>query len=312
MRLPGRLTKPTVRLSVALLTGVLTGAVVAAGTAHATSNGVLIANAGTHKCLTVQGGSTNGLTPIVQMPCTGAFGQHWIFLGSSGGIRQVYSLDTGQCLLITAFQNFGRVVQDFCGTGDAGLFWSITDFDVPFPQRRILLKSYTMNFCLDLENGLPDDGLPLQVWQCNPNTNNQRWDVTTPPPSVGKTGQILGLAFKCVDVAGGSNNNGTTVQLFTCNGTNAQQWNFPGDNTIHALGKCLDVSGGGTANGTRVQLWDCNGTGAQQWLSTYTSELFNPQSNRCLDVTGGNPQDSTPLQISDCTDAPNQHWTIPT
>jgi hypothetical protein len=311
MKLPGRLAKLTGRLSVAALTGVLAAAAVATGTAHAANNGVLIANTGTGKCLSVQGGSTNELTPIVQMPCTGAFGQHWIFLGSSGGIRQVFNLDTGQCLLITGFQNFGRVVQDFCGTGDAGLFWSITEFNVPFPQKRILLKSYTTNFCLDLENGLPDDGLPLQVWQCNSNTNNQRWDVTTPPAPVGKTGLIFGLAFKCVDVAGGSNNNGMRVQLFTCNGSNAQQWNFPGDGTIRALGKCLDVSGGATANGTRVQLWDCNGTGAQQWWSTLGGELFNPQSTRCLDVTGSNPNDSTPLQIFDCTAAPNQLWTIP-
>jgi len=30
-------------------------------------------------------------------------------------------------------------------------------------------------FSLDLEDGRHDVGLPIQVWQCNPNTSNQKW-----------------------------------------------------------------------------------------------------------------------------------------
>ena len=40
----------------------------------------------------------------------------------------------------------------------------------------------------------------------------------------GGGGQITGLAGKCVDVAGAANANGTPVQLYDCNGTNAQRW----------------------------------------------------------------------------------------
>ena len=68
----------------------------------------------------------------------------------------------------------------------------------------------------------------------------------------------------CVDVAGANSANGTRVQLWTCNGSGAQQWTVGTDGTIRALGKCMDVAGA-TANGTQIQLWDCNGTGAQQW-----------------------------------------------
>ncbi|MFL6072379.1 MAG: ricin-type beta-trefoil lectin domain protein [Mycobacteriales bacterium] len=128
----------------------------------------------------------------------------------------------------------------------------------------------------------------------------------------GATGQITGLAGKCVDVAGASSANGTQVQLYTCNGTGAQQWTVGTDGTVRALGRCLDVSGAGTANGTRVQLYDCNGSGAQQWTFTSGHDLVNPQANRCLDVTGNTSADGTPLQIWDCTGAANQKWTIPT
>jgi Ricin-type beta-trefoil lectin domain len=130
-------------------------------------------------------------------------------------------------------------------------------------------------------------------------------------PAQAATGAITGLAGKCADVAGANSANGTQVQLYTCNGTGAQQWTVGTDGTVRALGKCLDVAGAGTANGTKVQLYDCNGTGAQQWTYTSGHDLVNPQANRCLDVTGNTSADGTPLQIWDCTGAANQKWTAP-
>ncbi len=125
------------------------------------------------------------------------------------------------------------------------------------------------------------------------------------------SGAIIGYGGKCVDVAGASSANGTRVQLYTCNGTNAQQWTVGADNTIRALGKCLDVAAAGIANGTRVQLWDCNGTGAQRWTAT-AGQLINPNANKCLDATGPSSADGTPLQIWTCTGGANQIWTLPT
>jgi hypothetical protein len=130
-------------------------------------------------------------------------------------------------------------------------------------------------------------------------------------PAEAATGQITGYAGKCVDVSGANSADGTQIQLWTCNGTVAQQWNVGSDGTIRALGKCMDVTYGGTANGTRTWLWGCNGTGAQQWRYDSSRRLVNPQSGRCLDVTGWNSADGTPLQIWDCHDGDNQKWTLP-
>jgi chitinase len=130
--------------------------------------------------------------------------------------------------------------------------------------------------------------------------------TTTPPPAGG--GTITGYGGKCVDVAGAASANGTTVDLYTCNGTNAQQWTAS-SGTLRALGKCLDVASAGTANGSRVQLYDCNGTGAQQWTAS-GSQLLNPASGKCLDATGPSSADGTPLQIWTCTGAANQSWTL--
>jgi beta-glucanase (GH16 family) len=129
--------------------------------------------------------------------------------------------------------------------------------------------------------------------------------------SGGNTGEITGYGGKCVDVQGASSADGTPVQLYQCNGTNAQRWTMASDGTIRALGKCLDVRYGGTADGTRVQLWTCNGTGAQKWQYTSIRELYNPQSGKCLDVTDWNTADGTPLQIWSCSGNANQKWTVP-
>ncbi|GAB2670523.1 ricin-type beta-trefoil lectin domain protein [Kribbella swartbergensis] len=133
--------------------------------------------------------------------------------------------------------------------------------------------------------------------------------VSTLGSSSGGT-PITGLAGKCVDVAAANTADGTQVQLYDCNGTNAQQWTRPGDGTIRALGKCLDVNAGSVADGAKVQLWTCNGTAAQQWVYTSGRDLVNPQANKCLDVTGNNSANGTPLQLWTCTGAANQKWTV--
>ncbi|MDQ1743815.1 MAG: glucosylceramidase [Pseudonocardiales bacterium] len=123
------------------------------------------------------------------------------------------------------------------------------------------------------------------------------------------TGAITGFGGKCVDVAGANPANGTQVQLWTCNGSSAQQWTV-GTGATQALGKCLDVAGAGTANGTRVQLFDCNGSGAQQWTAT-GGQLVNPNSGKCLDATRVSSADGTPLQIWTCGGGANQQWALP-
>jgi len=125
------------------------------------------------------------------------------------------------------------------------------------------------------------------------------------------TGPITGYEGLCVDVRGANSADFTPVQVYTCNGTNAQQWTVvEAGSTLHALGKCMDINGGGTADGTTVDLYDCNNTGAQVFIPESDGALYNPQSNKCLDDTnyGGS---GTQLQIWDCTGNANQQWKLP-
>jgi hypothetical protein len=160
------------------------------------------------------------------------------------------------------------------------------------------------HFLIDVEAG-------TEIWNGGQGfaTNSFSFSATA-NGGTSRTGQVTGIGGKCVDVAGASPTDGTQIQLFTCNGTAAQQWTVGTDGTLTAMGKCLDVAGGGTANGTKAQLFTCNGSAAQQWRPS-GAELINPQSGRCLDATGVSSADRTPLQIWDCGGGTNQQWSLP-
>jgi Ricin-type beta-trefoil lectin domain/Glycosyl hydrolases family 16 len=130
-----------------------------------------------------------------------------------------------------------------------------------------------------------------------------------PPPG---GGAITGYQGLCLDDNAASTANGNPIQIYTCNGTAAQQWTFvQAGTTLHVLGKCMDIAGGGTANGTKVQLYDCNNTGAQVWIPQSNGTLYNPQSNKCLDDPAYSTTPGTQVQIWDCAGTANQIWHLP-
>jgi chitinase len=124
------------------------------------------------------------------------------------------------------------------------------------------------------------------------------------------TGPITGYQGLCLDDRGASTADFNPIQVYTCNGTNAQSWTVNSNGTLTVLGNCLDVAGAGTANGTKVDLYPCNGTGAQSWVHESNGELVNTNSGKCLDDTGYGGS-GTQVQIWACADTSNQQWNLP-
>jgi beta-glucosidase len=138
------------------------------------------------------------------------------------------------------------------------------------------------------------------------------WTVSpgTAASTGGATGPITGYEGLCLDDRSASIALFNPIQVYTCNGTGAQQWTVESNGTLEVLGMCLDVDGAGTANGTLVDLYTCNGTGAQQWQPQSNGELINPESGKCLDDTGFGGS-GTQVQIWACGDGTNQQWRLP-
>jgi hypothetical protein len=60
---------------------------------------------------------------------------------------------------------------------------------------------------------------------------------------------------------------GSAIQIYTCNGTGAQQWRATTSGQLinPESGLCLDDPPSSTTAGTQVQLYGCDNTAAQDW-----------------------------------------------
>jgi beta-glucanase (GH16 family) len=132
-----------------------------------------------------------------------------------------------------------------------------------------------------------------------------------PAGSSGASGHVTsGISGKCLDDYAGGTANGTKADVWDCNSSSTQKWQFTGGN-LKIKGKCLDVTGGKTADGTLVELWDCNGSGAQVWQKGANNSLVNPASGKCLDDPRSSTVNGTQLDIWSCNGGANQKWTTP-
>ena len=112
-------------------------------------------------------------------------------------------------------------------------------------------------------------------------------------------------ASKVIDVYGGLTRNGANVQLYSSNGTAAQQFSltYLGDGwytiTNVKAKKVLDVAGGSRASGANIQLYTSNQTAAQKWrFEERESGTFSIVSalGKTLDIAGGSQKNGTNIR----------------
>lgn len=90
-----------------------------------------------------------------------------------------------------------------------------------------------------------------------------------------------------LDVAGAGQTNGTNLQLYAANGTNAQKFLITQESTGYSLrsissGKYIDVDGGVAAENQNCQIWDDNDTDAQRWnLISYGTTTIDGETVNC-------------------------------
>lgn len=112
-----------------------------------------------------------------------------------------------------------------------------------------------------------------------------------------------------LDLAGGSNKNGTNIQLYKTNGTNAQKWKveymsngYYKITSLVDLNKSLDMAGGIIKSGANIQSYESNNTQAQQWLLKDAGDGYYYIISNCgglyLDVSGG-AHNSANIQLYD-------------
>ena len=115
---------------------------------------------------------------------------------------------------------------------------------------------------------------------------------------------------ECVDDTAGSSANGTSIELWDCNGEFNQDWTVESNGTLQVNGKCMDITGADYTNGTLIELYTCNG-GANQVWEAEGGTLVNPASGKCLDDPAGSTTEGTQLDLWTCNGGTNQKWTVP-
>ena len=121
-------------------------------------------------------------------------------------------------------------------------------------------------------------------------------------------------AERCLDVSGGSRDDGAAVIQYRCNGGENQRFTAPSENTTgelrprHASGKCLDVSGANRGDGAKVILYACNGGANQRFTRTRSGELRAQHSGKCLDVSGASQSDGAAIIQYRCNGGANQRF----
>lgn len=125
--------------------------------------------------------------------------------------------------------------------------------------------------------------------------------------SGGKT-EYVGLADKCLDLNSAAASPGQAVQLYSCNGSTAQKWNFAatpnqsdGDlGTLSTHEEWCAKPAGNTA-GSALQVQKCDGSAAQQLKRNAAGQLTHPASGLCLAVKDGFTANSTPVVLATCS-----------
>ena len=126
---------------------------------------------------------------------------------------------------------------------------------------------------------------------------------------------------KCVDARAAGSANGTPIQQYTCNGTNAQQYQFQPTsggyvriNSRLNSGQVIDVTNVSTADGAKLQLWVYSNGNNQQWQPVAEGggyyHFVSRNSGKCLDTPAASTSDSVQLQQYACNGSAAQSFRL--
>jgi hypothetical protein len=205
--------------------------------------------------------------------------------------------------------------------------------------------------CLDIEGKSGTPGANVQQWSCHGGSNQQwqlggsgssgnRWPTAVigepirpsapSRPGGALEGRIIysGMIVsrksgKCIDVARAQTTDGANIQQWTCNGTNAQLWDFydlGGGDVAVALRlsrKVMDVNSNSSADGANIAQYSWHGRENQRWRLEPAGrgffKLVSVGSGKCIDVDQSvedGRNDGANVQQWSCHGKENQQWRV--
>ncbi|MBP2475009.1 hypothetical protein JOF53_003881 [Crossiella equi] len=237
-------------------------------------------------------------------------GTRMLIWNCHGGANQQISLDrdgrlrvgTGGCLDVGP-DNPAPAAQVFlqpCG-GD-GQIWRYN------PSER---RFYTKNgLVLETLGARGENDSNLGVWHPTDGAN-QLWSLANGPRPNNSMLHTDLEGARCLDVAGGSAQPGTKIQLWDCNGTGAQRFTLRPDGRLAiASGGCVDHGKDNPTAPTALTVQNCGGDG-QIWTYNPSTRLLRAATNGlAVDVGNFNPNNGADTVVWHVHRGLNQKWSI--
>ena len=258
------------------------------------------------KVLDINAASTANKGNLQIYSGNGTNAQKFVFVQNSDKTWKIYPYCSGLVLDIAANgTKNGTNVQQYADNGTTAQKWEIQYNS----DGTVTLVAVNSKLVLDISGAKTANKTNVQIYKSN-NTNAQRFKLE-------KTGTIPVLpgtyTLECasnrnfaMDVKSASTANAANIQLYTKNGTKAQNFTFVlyqnGYYEIKTFaGKAVDVKSAKTANGTNVHQYALNNTAAQQWTVIKNSDGTYTFKSRCagkvIDVKSNSMKNGSNIQI---------------
>jgi hypothetical protein len=272
-------------------------------------------NGGNTKCLGVVNGSTASGANVEIRGYTGAAGQTWqILKGAAAGTYKIINKTSGMSLDVNGTQ----AVQKPYTSQSFPISYVATD--PGFSALKLSGSSGAM-----WTNWSVSDGTLVQTVVGQDTADTAKWTFMAVGPASIDPGKSYKLApkhapTKAIDIAGGSQTNGTAVQEYDAYGGDPQKLVLKdaGKGNVKLTmktnnNKCVGPKGHVLTAGTKLEVQDCNGGNDQAWITGETAAgsgtfmLKNVGApGLCLDVAGAGTANGTAMQVMNCTGQNNQ------
>ena len=223
-----------------------------------------------NKCLDLSGGNTSNGANIQLWDCvSGNANQFWVYNGLyktiHSGVNSDKCFDAVNGSATTSNVNLQLWDCNYSNSNQKWVIDGTTTVSNPANMKHIVPVAAS-SFAMHSHTGA-EVGSNIQLWTKDNSNTAEQW-------------YFDGLAIKmrdhqnlCIDLSQSNTSNGNNIQLWDCNGTNAQKWIYDGmTQSIRSVvnpDKCMQIeynSDGAYGKRSNVQIYDCNGSNAQLFL----------------------------------------------
>ena len=278
------------------------------------------------------GGTSNG-TAVQSYASNGTDAQRWTVEVGSDGYLTIKSAKSGLALDAPGANAYpGAKLQLYAANGSRAQKW----IAVPDGKGVKLVSALDEGLVVDLPGGSARNGNALQLYSAN-GTSAQRWTFASAKTmrqrldalAASSKGTVAAGTYEVrsavrssavFDAAGGGTSNGTAVQSYASNGTDAQRWTVEvgsdGYLTIKSAksGLALDAPGANAYPGAKLQLYAANGSRAQKWIAVPDGKGVKLVSaldeGLVVDLPGGSARNGNALQLYSANGTSAQRWTF--